>query len=237
MDEEQKDKRLTLSQKLAVLRHRIDWFERTVEVIVVFIGLTAALFLTTWRDNAKDNQLAQKYIHNFSIDMQQDSTKINKEISRREIKLERVSQVLEIMTNVTLVPDSALSVIGDVMEIASITPTTITFETIKSSGNFNLISDFDLRQNIIEYYKNYEDLIYAQKVLNDYVNQYGIPFVFNNLDMLSGEFTTSKESYSRPFKNIVAGYSGLLQQILDRYKEMKTMNQELLTKLEALLEE
>jgi hypothetical protein len=48
---------------------KVNWREHFVELLVVFIGITAAFMLNSWRENSKVKALEEKYLRSFESDI------------------------------------------------------------------------------------------------------------------------------------------------------------------------
>jgi hypothetical protein len=110
------------------------------------------------------------------------------------------------------------------MVLPDLHPSIITMENIIASGDFELISDFEYREKLIDTYNYYKTISQLEDLLSDYVNQYVIPFFFENIRF--SDFSSRKE-------NFILGYDVLLTQKLKGYEvnleKLKQLNQLLTT--------
>ena len=100
-------------------------------------------------------------------------------------------------------------------------------ENIKSSGEFELIRNVDLRKKLIETYNSYESTAQFEQLLFDYVNQYITPFFFKNIRFR--DFTSLKEDFIKDveFENMILGYQALLSQKIIGYERSMEKLEEL----------
>ena len=117
------------------------------------------------------------------------------------------------------------------MASSNFSPSTITMENIKASGQFELIRNIEFRENLIDTYNSYETTSQYEGLLTDYGNQYITPFLFENLRF--SDFSSLNENFAEKaeFENIVIGLDALLTQKINGYKvnlkKLKKLNLQL----------
>jgi hypothetical protein len=84
--------------------------------------------------------------------------------------------------------DSALAVLGLMATYNNLNLENATYASLVNSGNLGLIRDFEIREQIVYYYRSHEDMQYVEGVYNDYISNYIVPYVSRKLDFISGEF-------------------------------------------------
>lgn len=208
-------------------RKNIDWTNHFIELIVVFIGITLAFMLNNWRESYKNQQLEKKYLIGFHDDIVHDYTQLDTIINANERKLCRANQVIKILKNGNLQTDSAMVFIGDMVQIHLFFPKVNTYESIKNSGNLNIITDYKLKETLIKYYQSFEGKKLQEDYYKLYINEYVIPFVYENMDFLNQEIINKKSINNYEFNNLILGYYQLLVQLIDNYKNIYEMNKEL----------
>lgn len=70
-----------------------------------------------------------------------------------------------------------------------------------------------------------------EQVLNDYINQYFVPFVFESIDIPGQRIMNRRAFQSYRFRNLLGGYSVLLQQNQSYYRDVQAQGDALLQKL------
>jgi hypothetical protein len=208
-------------------KQNINWINHIIELIVVFIGITLAFMLNNWRESYNNQQLENKYLIGFLNDISDDSAELNTTIKLNEQKLKRVNQFIGDLRKGTVQYDSALVIIGDLVQIHQFLPKLSTFETIKNSGNLSLISDYNLKESLINYYQSFEEKKLQESYYNLYINEYVIPFVYKNVNFLEREIINKNAINNYEFSNLILGYHQLLNQQIINYKDINTRNKEL----------
>lgn len=218
------------------MKKKIDWLGYLIELVVVFIGITAAFMLNNWRENFKDNQLEQKYLNSLFDDIVYDSQQLKIILAANENKLNQAKRSIEILTTGDLATDSAAGLLASILTNYPFTPETSTYESIKYSGNFNILSDYELKEALILYYQSFEEARFKEQIYNDYIHEYAIPFVYKNMDLLNQTIKTPTAVRGHTFNNLVVGYYALFGQVIEMYQVLVEMNQKLKKRLAEEIE-
>jgi hypothetical protein len=135
------------------------------------------------------------------------------------------------MTQRELPRDSALKVLGVIATFNNLNMQNATYESIVNSGNLGLISDWVLREELINYYRYQQSIRDVEVVYNDFIHSYVMPFLFTTVDLISGELAADFRADSKEFKNLTAGYYSLSLQKMDVLLEIDSVNNALLSTL------
>ena len=77
----------------------INWKNHLVELLVVFIGLTAAFGLNNWRDKIADAELEKRYLESIEIDLESDMTQLDQLIKVVEKNLSAIQKLDSLIEN------------------------------------------------------------------------------------------------------------------------------------------
>jgi len=206
---------------------KIDWSNHLVELLVVFIGISLAFMLNNWRENRSDQIMAEKYINSFRNDIEYDFAQLDSIISRDEKKLDRFIQLIKSLKDNSATISDAERIIGDMATLNPFMPKISTYESIKNSGHLNLLTDYNIRERLIQYYQSLEDKKLVEEMNMLYMNNYIIPFIHENADFMKGKIINRNIIKNHNFTNLVLGYYQLLLQQVDAYKNLSELNKEL----------
>ncbi len=217
-------------------KSKIDWVNHLIELIVVIIGITIAFMLNNWREDFKNHQLERKYLNSFLDDLRSDASDLDTTIQFNEKKLQRLQRFLkeQIRSN-RLDPDSAEQILFEMLTNYLPVFKQNTYESVKNSGNFNLISDYSLKEAIVSYYTRLKELHVLEEFFNNYLNNYVLNFAFQNADLFQRKILSPRVVKDHRFRNLVTGYFAFLKQVLDRHQEIVQYNRELQKKIGAHL--
>lgn len=188
--------------------------------------------LNNWRENTRDAQREKKYLLGFREEIADNSRELKRIIKLNEGKNKRFSRHVRMIAQNTYPPDSAASILGEMMRNFLFMPKTDTYVSITASGNLNLISDFSLRRDLTVYYNKFKNIEIQEDVYMDYIHDYVIPFVYEHVDIGTQLLDAPETSRSRAFRNLVVGYSALLRMNLQLYQSMAELNEALQTRLD-----
>lgn len=88
----------------------------------------------------------------------------------------------------------------------------MTYESLKSTGSIELIGSFELKKQISALYNFYDEIATVEKVFNDFLNQYIIPFFYEHVDFRTLGAMDPRLLRMTKFSNIVVGYLAVADQ-------------------------
>jgi len=216
------------------MKIKIDWTNHFIELIVVFIGISLAFALDNWREDLNNRELEEQYIDSFYKDISDDATTLFGIIRISKAKVKRIERYINQLKNKTTSQDSALVIIQDIMTKTPFSPKLSTYESIKSSGNLNILTNYKLKQDIIGYYQSLLDKNMKEDVYNNYIDKYAVPYVYENLDFLDQTLIYKNVLTKKRFNNLILGYYALLVQNLKTYKNIYDKTQTLKSQISSI---
>jgi len=213
-------------------RNNVEWRNHLIELIVVFIGITLAFMLNSWRENAKNNQIEGQYLSSFHKEIAYSNAKLDTILKKNKVKIRYLTNAIELLKSDKLPSDSIMVVIAQMAQISLFIPKTNTYESIKNSGNFNIIENYEIRSKIIEYYESFEGKKLVEEYYKLYINNYIIPYFFENIDILNSKIMNKKGIESYRLNNLIVGYYQLLVQVVDTYENIYKLNKHLILAFE-----
>jgi hypothetical protein len=211
------------------MKQKFNWLNYLAELIVVFLGITAAFMLEGWRQGYQDRQLEQKYYQSFYSDLHSDSEVLKNIIPPNQLKLKRIQFFL--MDDGEHRSDSVKAILSDMMKIELFDRKQSTYESIKNSGNLNVISSYDLKEELIRYYESFKMVERTESLYLDWLSDYAIPFIYENMDIKNQRLIATKKLKDHHLNNTVAGYYALLNQNIETYYQILAKNDSLISKI------
>lgn len=208
-------------------RLKANWINHVLELIVVFIGISSAFMLNNWREESGNRKLESQYLKNFLDDLAFDNNKLDTILTLNRAKIDKFTRMIEKLKHASMPADSSLLLVNDMAQIAIFIPKTITYESVKNSGNFNIIRDYDLKSKIIAYYTSLESKQLTEEYYKMYINDYIIPFLFENIDLIHSEVLNPGMLNNARFRNLVVGYFQMLTQLVSTYENIFELNEDL----------
>jgi hypothetical protein len=203
----------------------------TLQLFVVFLGVTAGFLLNNWRISQQEQKLEEKYISAFLQDIDYNQAQLKKAINADSIWLRRVKPVILSLQKKTITIDSAAEVMPLITQISRLELRTGTYEEITNSGNFNIIDDFQLKGQIVDFHLEVKEIKFVDDYFYKFFNDMVMPFIFSEFSVVHGVFKNDEIIHSMEFGNVVAGYFSMVQQRNKAYKSLDSSCQSLKTSL------
>ena len=219
------------SGKTAGRRQKINWLNHFIELVVVVIGITLAFMLNNWREGYVNHRMEKKYLNSFRDDLNFDRVQLDSLILYNETKLKDINRLIAFLKDRKVDNDSVLVVFAEMMLFTPFDPNVTTYQSLKNAGDFALISDYRLKENLIKYYQTLETKKYFDDLFNSYLNDYIIPFALENINFEEKRFVHPKNLLHYRFKNLTIGYYRLLKQYLEYYINIREECTKLLSQL------
>jgi len=218
--------------------NKSNWKYYIIELLVVFVGVTAGFLLNTWRQENAKLELEQKYLTSFYNDVTFDEKNLDSLIINSQMKADTLMKILKEsgVKDIPLSKELAQKIVREIISIEWFSPSNDTYEDIKNSGNLNLIAEFKLKEKISSYYKFLIEVKNIEQLYKDHMNNYGFPILYKNYHLFKGEFINKKSYLSLEFTNMYLGVLALIQQNNRIYKEALGKNQGLKDELENVLD-
>jgi ribosomal protein S17E len=209
-----------------------NWKQLFFELIVVFLGVTAGFLLNNWQLAQQDQKLEQKYLNSFLEDVNSNITELEKSVDVDSLWLERVMPQLILLRDNSFEPDSAASLIKGIVQISRAGIQKGTYQAITNSGNLNIITNYALKKQIVDYHQAINSVEFIDDYFYQYFNDFVMPFVFTNFSVLKEKLTNPIVIKTVEFENVIAGYASMVQQRKDAYQDLLEKSYELKTELE-----
>ena len=205
----------------------INWTKLLLELMVVFLGVSAGFLLQNRKEDSGNRELEQKYIQGFVSDVNLNIEDLREAIEEDSLLLEDTKYAIPLIINDSLSLDSANSLIGRVAKFSEFTAHVITYENITNSGSLNLISKYEMRHQIVEYHKSFEDFKLLELYFRNHISNDFMPFLINRYDIFNQELEDYATVKTLRFHNIFAIHFSLTQQRLEGYKRLLKESEEI----------
>ncbi len=141
-----------------LLAHR--WPEYFLEIIVVIIGITISLAFSNFQEEAANRKLQQAYLQSLQGDIISDVKKLEVIIQRTEVVIQSGKSLLQQSSSETgkLGKEDFVKLVQSVIERPNFVSKNATFYSLKSSANFQLVNDIELKNLLFEYDQLYQGL-------------------------------------------------------------------------------
>lgn len=204
-------------------------FKYFIELLVVFVGVTSGFLLNSWRQNATEKELEQKYLASFYNDILLDSYELDSLILISKSKNTKIVNIIKKTSAIDkpMTKKMANEIVDELLFTQWMTISNDTYDDIINSGNFNIISDYKLKEKISSYYTFLDKGVEVEQYYRDHMNTYGYPFLYKNYHLLKQEFINTNSYKSLEFTNMHLAITALNQQNIKVYQQALQKNKEL----------
>jgi hypothetical protein len=218
---------------------KINWSHYILELLVVFIGVTAGFLMNNWRVESSERDLEKKYLKSFVSDLKIEQMDLDTIIEKGVKKETLFIDILKtsLIVREPLNDSLAKLIVNEMIYISWFESTDGTYEDIKNSGSLSLVTDYKLKEEISSYYKFIHELKKVEQYYMDHIDNYGFPWLYKNYHVFYQEFADPERYKNLEFENMFLGTISFVQQNNQVYKKALEKNKELLQKIEEVLEQ
>ena len=157
-----------------------------LEIVAIFIGITASFWVDDYRSSLQDDNLSEKYLRGFIEDFNDDKEQLNELLVVWNSQLKSAEALLDSIESQELDVDSFYQHYHVVFPSNAFIPNSNTIEEILNSSHLRLISNESLKNAILEQRNKYrfiasiEEHIYQDRSVYLYSD-----LTLANIDLLS----------------------------------------------------
>ncbi|MET6992050.1 DUF6090 family protein [Sediminicola arcticus] len=135
------------------------------EIILVVIGILIALQINTWNEDYKNTKKERGYLINLQQDLRADSLRLSELKNDFELAVKSKKKFEKIIEGQPTTNDSLIFYVNNQIDLLTdFVPNSSTFDELKNSNGLNLISNPQLKRQIVTLYNSYADLILKLKL-------------------------------------------------------------------------
>lgn len=219
-----------------IKQYKPNWQRLLLELLVVFLGVSSGFILNNKRDDYKDKKLEYIYIESFirNIDTNIVALKIN--IEEDSVWVNATEKRIGQIQSDNFPKDSMHVLVNSVLGASKALLITSTYEDIKSSGNFNIIRDFNIKESIISYHSEINSVRYVDGYYNAYFRDISLPFALEKYNMTLNKFIGKNPESKYLLYNIVLGNYSMRTQRTQVFIGLLESSEELKKDLQEYLE-
>ncbi|MEP0985604.1 DUF6090 family protein [Ekhidna sp.] len=215
----------------------INWLDHIANLLVVILGISIAFYLEGYKEEANNRTREEKYLESLIKDLEADIEALD--------TLQHVNEMI-IKSIVTLSEATSGKGYEDLAQIRNdiltiqynppFVPQRTVYESIKSSGQIDKISDFDIRNEVIELYEQYyRGTNQYDEALNEHVRDFIKPYFMKNMKFTSRSTVADDFLRDNEFQNMIYAYRFLFTAKDGFYTEVKEKVEDVKEKLDEYL--
>ena len=183
------------------------------EIVLVVIGILIALSINNWNEQRKTRVLEKSYNQSIKNDLKSDHETIEYIVKETKLSIDAYELLMDKLKSFDTINDSRplYTLLFNNRGFPDLKVSDNTIETLKNSGNIEIISSLPVR-NVIQSYYDLVEIIYLQQ---DFMNSNGIHYTmgkfFNYLECEKGiENNTKVPLDDRARENLPDTYASLI---------------------------
>lgn len=134
---------------------KINWKYAIGEIIIVIIGISIAFGLNNWAARNQQQNTERLYLQSLEKDLSNDIDSLNKNIYFLNQNLEDIRLLRPHLGRPLPGRDTMYRRVFNIAKTIAFIPEDATYHTLVNSGDFKLISDFELKSAIEKHYRSY----------------------------------------------------------------------------------
>ena len=148
-----------------------------LEIIIVIIGISIAFWLNNWGEERKERALEIEFIKALRADLATDSLAFASQVAQNQQGFRHLNRFIDILRTKDYDNDSIPWFVGNFLNRNNWILNTNTYDILKSGGKLDVISDFQLRNEMSVFYnmRGYQTnmvLDVFQKFIDNQMNPY-----------------------------------------------------------------
>lgn len=188
------------------MKNKKEYFKYLFELLVVFIGVTAAFMSDRLAEEKRDKKQESYYMVNLYGEIQANEIGLNKLLVFYKEKLNNLDRLMEQLNK-----KASDDTIDTLTAAALFTnkffePDSSTWESLKASGAMKVIGDIDLKILLTKLYSSYSSATLLGYIVQEFVRENMLKYALNRIDMQRITFFNRESAFEPYFINLVAAY-------------------------------
>ncbi len=176
---------------------RINWRYTIGEVLIVFIGITIAFSMNTWKEQRSLSAQKNQYIQSLLDDLDKERVHLEQNAGEFRLKIETARNVLDYMRNGTGTPDSALMRFFQLAQLINYNPPRVTYDIMVNTGDLDLINPLSMQKQLALHYANQREVDQDYERLKQINTRYFADLMVEEMDygaIQRGDFSILRTS-------------------------------------------
>ncbi len=210
---------------------KINWFEQFINLLVVILGISIAFMLDNYRENNNRKNLELQYLTNLNEDLKYDLQLLDTLISLDSSMYTKMDEIL------TKVEQDKSAMVGaqalDLIYAIPFSAKSVTFETIKESGNLDVFSSYELQNSIVFLY----DQIYGgnqrwDDLVQEHIDNFVKPLTLQSIIIKSENIDSYRLLRNQEYVNSLV----VFRRVFDNRHNFRLLTREHVVQVQKVLE-
>jgi len=209
-----------------------------VEIVMIVIGISIALWFEGWFADREDIETELKYLEGLRNDLQVDIEQLQNLVTMNQGKIERLGAIIPKLADLAQAPpEEQIAALFEPSSYQFFQPSDFTYRSIQESGDFRLLRDEETKKSILRLIRRYRHIDTLQQNYIQALDDEYIPLLMRSFDILGAQFVDPSVTQQVIFRNVFAYALQDTQGRVDAYVSARTEASALLTRIKGQLGE
>lgn len=195
----------------------INWIDHLLNFVSVILGVSLAFYVSSWSDNNRNKEESKKIIASLISELDLDIAVYEDfQISHNRQQAQNIGRAIAYIQSNQL--DSLPYLLQNGIGFQNYAPRKVIFNSITSSGKFNLIEDYELQMQISTFY---EALVFEAQLRGDhqvrFYNEQFMPMMIETTDLTNPKLDAIDLIKT---KNSLLLYYRIIEWKVEQYEEV-----------------
>lgn len=208
-----------------------------LEIFIVIIGISIAFWVNNWGEQRKKERMEEEFIRTLQSDLKADSASFVFQMTTIKVNIRNLEGFMNLCRRKDFNNDSLSWYGRKFLNRMNWIVTSNTFDVLQSSGQLDIIEDFDLRNQISFFYElrtfQTDEIL---KLNQEFLDNHMYVYLTKNTDFFINRSPQYNFAKDLEFQNLLGRWYILKENKLDIYERTLSDINELLPKLEVYLE-
>jgi hypothetical protein len=199
---------------------KIDWKYAIGELLIVTVGILIAFGLNNWAQGQQEKKKAHTYLESLAADLSADLEVLNDNLAFVQQNQQTARSIIGHFHRTLPGRDSVpFKIFSELLGMPTFIPHDATYQTLKNSGDFRLVEDMELKNQIVDHYSRYNEIFMEDDRTKAFLRDHVSLFFMNetSFETMQQQADDLLEDYR--LRNIVYAWFGIYKiqtQILER---------------------
>ncbi len=172
------------------------------ELLLIIVGINIALWFEGVFEDFRDAQTELQYLEGLVEDLLVDLDQLDVIIRGNRAKLENLSKAVPMLNQLADAPsDQQAAVIFEPSNYRFFNPSDFTYQSMQESGDFRLLSNADIKSDILRLIRQYQHIDNLQTNFLQALDSGYMPLIMNAVDLVDARITDSSLVQDQLFVN------------------------------------
>lgn len=173
-----------------------------LELLLIVVGINIALWFEGLAEDYREARSEQRYLQGLRDDLLSDTTSLDQMIGLNEARLESVESMIPQLQGMRdASPELQATIVFGPATYHFFNPSDFTYRAMQESGDFRLLSDAQLKQELLRLVREYRFIDELQRNFLQALDDGYIPLMMNGFDFATLQVTDPSLPENQLFRN------------------------------------